>query len=149
MTAALIAVNWAEPSRATVYADVKEGADVPEEARVDEIDEMREELDELDVTSKVVEEAKVDEPIVEFWQTARAAIPSALDKIEVLILIVTTSQRGVRINEGSSDRVRNCLGEKISMNGIALVISYIEVAHTEPNIMSLGVAEQQLIGPPA
>lgn len=124
-----------------MYADVKEEVDVPEEATVDEIDEMREELDELGVTSEVVEEAKVDEPIVEFWQAARAAIPNALDKIEDLMLMVTTSQRGVRLNEGDNDRVKNCLGERISMEGIALVISHIGEACTELNTILFGIAE--------
>jgi hypothetical protein len=62
--AALIAVNWPEPSRATVSA-VTEG-DAPEGVTADEIDETREALDEIDEMSEVVEETKVDELIVEF-----------------------------------------------------------------------------------
>jgi hypothetical protein len=62
--ATLIAVNWAEPSRATVSA-VEEG-DAPEEVMVDDGDKTREELDEIDETSEVVEEAKVDELMVVF-----------------------------------------------------------------------------------
>lgn len=124
--------------------------EVPEEAVVDEVDEMKEELDELDATSKVVEEAKVDdEVIVEFWQAASAAIPIMVDKIEALILMVTTSQREARMNERSSDRTKNCLGKEISMRGIALVISRVEGAYREPNIMPFGIAEPQLIDPPA
>lgn len=88
---------------------VTKGEEVPEEAMVVEADETREELDELDAMREVVEEAKIDEPIVEFWQAASAAKPNALDRIEVLILVVAASQRGVRTNERSGDRVRNCL----------------------------------------
>jgi P2-related tail formation protein len=74
-----------------VIAVAKGEEEVPEEAMVDEVGETREELDELDAMREVVEEAKVDEPIVEFWQAAKAAIPNTLDKIEVLILMMTTS----------------------------------------------------------
>jgi hypothetical protein len=65
LMATLIAVNWPEPSRATVSAVAEEG-DTPEDVIVDDGDETREELDETDETSEVVEEAKVDELMVEF-----------------------------------------------------------------------------------
>ena len=106
--AALIAVNCAEPSVATVIA-VAEG-----DAGVDVVDETRDALDEIDETSEVVEEVKVDEPIVEFWQAARAARPTTPDRIEVFITMVTTSQRGVRMSE-CSVVVENCLEQKVDM----------------------------------
>jgi hypothetical protein len=56
----------------------------------------------------VVEEAKVDELMVEFWQAAMAARQAAPEKIEVFITMVTTSQRGVRMSECSAV-MRNCL----------------------------------------
>jgi len=64
--------------------------------------------------SEVVEEVKVDEPIVEFWQAARAARPTTPDKIEVFITIVTTSQRGVRMSE-CGVVVENCLEKKFEI----------------------------------
>jgi hypothetical protein len=45
---------------------VAEEEDAPEEVTVDDGDATREELDEIDETSEVVEEPKVDELIVEF-----------------------------------------------------------------------------------
>jgi hypothetical protein len=106
LMAAFIAVNWPEPSRATVIAVAER--DTPEDVRVDETDGTREALDETDETSEVVEEGKVDELMVEFWQAAMAARPATPDRIEVFITKVTTSQRGVRLSE-CDVVVRNCL----------------------------------------
>lgn len=131
-----------------MIALIGEGED-PEETVVDEVEEIKEELDELDATSKVVEEGKVNELIVEFWQTTSAAIPTMVGKIGALILLVTTSQREVRMSERSGDRMRNCLGEQISMRGIAVVISRFKGAHRGINNMPFGIAELQLDSPPA
>lgn len=86
----------------------------PVDVEVDVVDETRDELDETDEMSDVVEEVKVDEPIVEFWQAARAARPTTPDKIEVFITIVTTSQRGVRMSE-CGVVVENCLEKKFDI----------------------------------
>lgn len=126
-----------------MIAVAKGEEELPEEVMVVEADETR---DELDAMREVVEEAKVDEPIVEFWQAASAAKPNVLDKIEALILMITASQGGVRTNERNGDRVVNCLGEKISTKGNAFVIFYIGRAYTKLNISPFGIAELQLIG---
>ena len=83
---------------------------------VDVVDETRDILDETEEMSEVVEEVKVDEPIVEFWQAARAARPTTPDKIEVFITMVTTSQRerGVRMSE-CGVVVENCLEKKFDI----------------------------------
>ena len=86
----------------------------PVDVEVDVVDETRDELEETDDMSEVVEEVKVDEPIVEFWQAARAARPTTPDKIEVFITIVTTSQRGVRMSE-CGVVVENCLEKKFEI----------------------------------
>jgi len=96
-----------------VIAVVADGG-TPVDVEVDVVDETRDELEETDDMSEVVEEVKVDEPIVEFWQAARAARPTTPDKIEVFITIVTTSQRGVRMSE-CGVVVENCLEKKFEI----------------------------------
>jgi hypothetical protein len=64
--AALIAVNWAEPPRVVATVIAVADTDTPEDGIVDETDEISEGLDETDETREVVEEAKVDELMVEF-----------------------------------------------------------------------------------
>jgi len=85
------------------------------DVEVDVVDETRDELDETDEMSDVVEEVKVDKPIVEFWQAARAARPTTPDKIEVFITMVTTSQGGVRMSECGVVVVENCLEKKFDI----------------------------------
>jgi hypothetical protein len=140
LMATLIAVNWAEPSRATVSA-VAEEEDAPEEVTVDDGDATREELDEIDETSEVVEAAKVDELMVEFWQAAMAARQATPAKIEVFITMVTTSQRGVRMSECSAV-MRNCLEQKLSIRRAMQLLYLLEAQYRETNSMVFGMAER-------
>jgi hypothetical protein len=97
--AAAMAVNWAEPSVATVKAVTEDGT---RELVVEEIDDSEADVLEGTVaTSELMDGANVaaDELIVKLWLAATAMIPAIPDKIEVLMMIVIALVRGARTSK--------------------------------------------------